>query len=202
MLANNAFGGHFGFLKGTMLPIFTYASLTRPMTAAEQARLGGKPYWGVIPADPFGTTVRRTPDNRLLIRNSFSFNADGRANGKYLERYVSRHKASFDRRFPMLPEVGIEYTWGGALAMSRNHESFFGQLAPNVFGALCCNGLGVTRGTATGKLLADWLAGERNDLIDFLLRSPGPNANPPQPFLSLGVNVNLKWGQMRAGKES
>lgn len=39
LLANNAFGGHFGFLKGTMLPVFTYASLTRPMTAAEQARL-------------------------------------------------------------------------------------------------------------------------------------------------------------------
>lgn len=102
----------------------------------------------------------------------------------------------------MLADVGIEYTWGGALAMSRNHESFFGQLAPNVYGALCCNGLGVTRGTATGKLLADWLSGERSDLIDFLLRSPGPNVNPPQPFLSLGVNANLKWGQMRAGKES
>ena len=202
LLANNAFGGHFGFLKGTMLPVFTYASLTRPMTAAEQARLGGKPYWGVIPADPFGTTVRRTPDSRLLVRNSFSFNPSGRADSKYLERFISRHKASFDRRFPMLADVGIEYTWGGALAMSRNHESFFGQLAPNVYGALCCNGLGVTRGTATGKLLADWLSGERSDLIDFLLRSPGPNVNPPQPFLSLGVNANLKWGQMRAGKES
>jgi hypothetical protein len=50
----------FGFLKGRMLPVFTYASLTRPMTVEEQARLGGKPYWGVIPADLFGTTVRRT----------------------------------------------------------------------------------------------------------------------------------------------
>ena len=80
--------------------------------------------------------------------------------------------------------------------------SQFGQLAPNVYGALCCNGLGVTRGTATGALLADWLAGERNDLIEFLLSSPGPNRNPPQPFLSLGVNLNLLWGQHRAGKES
>lgn len=202
LLTNNAFGMHFGFLQGTMLPIFTYASLTRELTAAEQERLGGKSFWGLIPADPFGTTLRRTHDNRILVRNSFSFNQDGRSNKKYLERFVNRHRESFERRFPMLPGVEFDYTWGGSLALSRNHQGFFGQLAPNVYGALCCNGLGVTRGTVTGTLLADWLAGQRNDLIDFLLSSPGPNKNPPEPFLSVGVNMNLKWGQCRAGREA
>jgi glycine/D-amino acid oxidase-like deaminating enzyme len=202
VLTNNAFGMSFGFLQGKMLPVFTYASITRPLTPEEQARLGGKPYWGLIPADPFGTTVRRTPDNRLLIRNSFSFNPDGRANTKYLDRFVNRHRTSFERRFSMLPGLEFEYTWGGSLALSRNHMGHFGELAPNVYGALCCNGLGVTRGTATGKLLADWLAGDRTELIDFLLRTSGPNRNPPEPFLSAGVNLNLKWGQYRAGKES
>lgn len=202
VLTNNAFGMSFGFLKGGMLPVFTYASLTRPLSAEEQARLGGKPFWGVIPADPFGTTLRRTVDNRILVRNSFSFNPDGRANPKYLERFVQRHRESFRRRFPMLDGVDFEYTWGGALSLARNHQSQFGTLAPNVFGALCCNGLGVTRGTATGTLLADWLAGERGGLIDFLLSSDGPNRNPPEPFLSIGVNLSLMWGQHRAGRES
>lgn len=202
ILSNNAFGMHFGFLKGRMLPVFTYGSLTRQLTEEEQYLLGGKPFWGVIPADPFGTTVRRTPDNRLLIRNSFSFNPDGRSNVKYIERFTARHRDSFERRFPTLPRVSFEYTWGGALALSRNHMGYFGQLAPNVYGVLCCNGLGVTRGTATGKLMADWLAGQKNELIDFVLTSPGPCANPPAPLVSLGVNINLKWGQYRAGKES
>ncbi|TBU91218.1 NAD(P)/FAD-dependent oxidoreductase [Phytopseudomonas dryadis] len=202
ILTNNAFGMSFGFLKGKMLPVFTYASLTRPLAPEEQVRLGGKPYWGVIPADTFGTTVRRTPDNRLLIRNSFSFNPDGRSNATLIDRFAHRHRASFECRFPSLLDVGFEYSWGGSLALARNHMSQFGQLAPNVYGALCCNGLGVTRGTATGKLLADWLAGERNELIDFLQSAPGPNTNPPEPFLSLGVNLNLKWGQYRAGRES
>ncbi|MBF8670310.1 FAD-binding oxidoreductase [Pseudomonas putida] len=202
VLTTNAFGMSFGFLKGRMLPVFTYGSITRPLTEEEQARLGGKPYWGVIPADPFGTTMRRTVDNRLLIRNSFSYNPDGRSNRKYLDRFVQRHRESFARRFPMLPGVSFEYTWGGALALSRNHMGFFGKLAPNVVGALCCNGLGVTRGTVTGKLLADWLAGDKNELIEFLLNAPGPCANPPQPLVSLGLNANLMWGQFRAGKES
>lgn len=201
ILANNAFGMRFGFLQGTMLPIFTYASLTRVLTEEEQMRLGGQPFWGLIPADPFGTTLRRTHDNRILVRNSFSFNPDGRSNQKYLDRFVKRHRQSFERRFPMLPGIEFDYTWGGSLALSRNHMGHFGQLAPNVYGALCCNGLGVTRGTVTGTLLADWLAGKRNDLIDFLLSSPGPNKNPPEPFLSMGVNFNLLWGQYRAGME-
>jgi Glycine/D-amino acid oxidases (deaminating) len=202
ILANNAFGMSFGFLKGRMLPVFTYASLTRPMTEEEQLRLGGKPYWGLIPADPFGTTVRRTPDNRILIRNSFSFHPNGRSDARYLHRFVNRHRTSFERRFPMLPGLPFEYTWGGALALSRNHEGYFGELRPNVYGALGCNGLGVTRGTATGKLMADWLAGERSELIDFVLGSAGPCANPPPALVSLGVNLNLKWGQYRAGQES
>ena len=202
VLANNAFGMRFGFLEGTMLPIFTYASLTRELTKAEQDALGGKSFWGLIPADPFGSTLRRTHDNRILVRNSFSFNPSGRSDSKYLARFVKRHRKSFEARFAMLPGVEFEYTWGGSLAISRNHMGHFGQLAPNVYGALGCNGLGVTRGTITGALLADWLAGERNELIDFLLSSPGPNRNPPQPLLSMGVNLNLMWGQHRAGMEA
>jgi glycine/D-amino acid oxidase-like deaminating enzyme len=202
ILANNAFGTHFGFLPRAFLPIFTYGSLTRPLTDAEQQRLGGKAFWGVIPADPFGTTLRRTHDNRILVRNSFSYIADGRARKKYLDRYLRRHEQSFARRFPMLPEVSFEYTWGGGLAMSRNHMGFFGELAPNVFGALGCNGLGITRGTVTGTLLADWLAGRNGDLIHYLLSAPKPCGNPPEPLLTAGVNANLAWGQLRAGQEA
>lgn len=43
VLANNAFGMSFGFLQGRMLPIFTYASLTRPLDAEEQASSAAAP---------------------------------------------------------------------------------------------------------------------------------------------------------------
>lgn len=201
ILANNGFATHFGFLQGRLLPTFLYGSLSRQLTEEEQARLGGKAVWGVIPAHPFGSTVRRTADNRILVRNSFSFNPDGRPREKLLSQFSENHRRSFERRFPMLPGVNFEYSWSGAICLSDNHEGFFGKLAPNVYGALCCNGLGITRGTATGKLIADMIAGERNELIDFLTASPGPNKTPPEPFLSVGVNSVLKWGQFRAGME-
>lgn len=202
ILANNAFGARFGFLQRTVLPMYLYASLTRPLTDAEQASLGGKPFWGVIPADPYGSTVRRTHDNRILIRNSFSFNPDQQSRPDCLARFVHKHRESFARRFPMLPDVDFDYIWSGSLALTQNHQSFFGQLAPNVYGALFCNGLGITRGTVTGTLLADMIAGQRHELIDFLLSTSSPNVLPPEPFLSMGVNATLWWGQRKAGQES
>lgn len=202
ILTNNAFATQFGFLKGRLLPIFTYASMTRPLSEEEQIRLGGKTQWGIIPADPFGSTLRRTLDQRLLVRNSFSFHPGGKTSSGLLARAARTQRRSFERRFPMLPGVEFEYTWGGAMGMTRNHAGHFGALAPNVFGALGCNGLGVTRGTGTGMLLAEWLAGKRNELIDFLLSAEGPSVNPPEPLLSLGVNASLRWGQYRAGLES
>jgi glycine/D-amino acid oxidase-like deaminating enzyme len=202
VLANNAFGGYFGFLSGTMLPIFTYGSLTRPLTAAEQASIGGKEFWGVIPADPFGTTLRRTHDNRILVRNNFSFNPDGRSKPGYTDKFRVAHRQSFERRFPELKEVPFEHTWGGGLAMTRNGAGFFGELRPNVYGALGCNGLGTVRGTATGTLLADMLAGKSHPLTEYLLSAPKPNWNPPQPFLSMGVNFTLRKGMSDAGLEA
>lgn len=202
LLTNNAFASHFGFLQRRLLPIFTYASITRPLTADEQARIGGKERWGVIPAHPFGTTLRRTPDNRILVRNSFSFNPRGQVDRSALARAGRKQRISFERRFPAIKDVAFEYTWGGAMCLSRNHLSHFGPLDSNVFAAVCCNGLGLTRGTITGTLLADWLAGDRNELIEFLINSPGPAANPPEPLLTLGVNANLWCGERRAGLES
>ncbi|WP_183753668.1 FAD-dependent oxidoreductase [Pseudochelatococcus contaminans] len=202
LLTNNAFASHFGFLKRRLLPIFTYASITRPLTDDEQARIGGKDHWGIIPAHPFGTTLRRTPDNRILVRNSFSFNPRGQVNPGALAQSKRKHRLSFERRFPAIKDVEFEYTWGGAMCLSRNHTSYFGALDSNISAAVCCNGLGLTRGTITGTLLADWLAGDRNELIDFLIQSPVPAANPPEPFLSLGVNANLWNGERRAGLES
>lgn len=202
LLTNNAFASHFGFLKGRLLPVFTYASLTRPLTVREQETIGGKANWGIIPAHPAGTTLRRTVDNRILVRNTMSFNPGGQVNAHALRRSAKKQRASFERRFPAIRDVPFEYNWGGAMCLSRNHMSHFGPLDDNIFAAVGCNGLGLTRGTITGTLLADWLAGDRNELIDFLINSVGPAANPPEPFLSMGVNANLWWSERQAGLES
>ena len=203
VLANNAYAANFGQLgfKGRLLPIYTYASMTRPLTGEELVRLGGEQSWGLIPADPLGTTVRRLANGRICVRNSFTYNPDVQASASTLERVKRAHRHSFENRFPMLPGVEFEYTWGGALCISRNSGSQFGQIAPGVFSAVCCNGLGLTRGTISGKLIAEYALGMDSDLLSIMLEQPKPCSNPPEPFLGLGVRSTLAWKEWTAGVE-
>lgn len=203
VLANNAYAAQFGQLglKGRILPVYTYGSLTRPLNEQEQANLGGEESWGLIPADPMGTTVRRMGDGRICIRNSFTYNPSVSTSARRLARVRAAHQRSFERRFPMLPGVEMEYTWGGALCVSRNGGTPFGEIAPGIFSAICQNGLGLTRGTISGKLIAEYALGVESDLLDIMLKQPKPAANPPEPFLGLGVRSTLAWKEWQAGTE-
>lgn len=201
LLANNAFAKEFGFFSGALIPIFLYGGMTRQLTGDEQRRLGGDPYWGVIPADPYGSTVRRTPDQRIQVRNTISFTPSGHSTQAMRDRARKHIVKSFQARFPMLEGVEMEHVWGGAICVSRNHTPYFGQLKENVYGAGCHNGLGLAKGTITGKLLADHIADQDSDLLRYMLSKPKPATNPPRPILDLGVNATLLYNQWKAGAE-
>ncbi|MEC9481904.1 MAG: FAD-binding oxidoreductase [Halomonas sp.] len=203
ILANNAYASQFsqfGF-KGRLLPIYTYGSLTRPLNEKEKASLGGQEKWGLIPADPMGTTVRRMGSGRICIRNSFTYNPAINASTGQLARVRASHLRSFRRRFPMLEHVDFEYTWGGALCITRNGGAPFGEIAPGVYSAVCQNGLGLTRGTNSGKMIAEYAVGDQNELLDIMLKQPKPACNPPEPLLGIGLRSTLAWKEWRAGSE-
>ena len=201
LLATNGFAMQFGFERNRLIPIMTYGSLTRPLSEAEQEALGGEHDWGVIPADHLGTTLRYTQDRRLLIRNFVNYTPDYGCGEAARARIYKHHLAAFEARFPMLPEVNFDYSWGGVLTMSRNSAPCFGRLADNVYAAVCHNGVGVAKGTYSGRLLADLVVGAESDLLRDMLAYPRPAANVPQPFLGWGVRARIAWDQHRAGRE-
>ena len=121
----------FGFLKQRLMHIFLYASMTRAMTTEEIRRLGGEPSWGVAPANPFGSSVRKicgVGGHRILMRNKFHFNSTMEASDRDIQRTVRNHDRSFQRRFPMLKNLEMEYRWGGRLCLSWNGVPVFGEI--------------------------------------------------------------------------
>ncbi len=201
VLANNGFGIEFGFYRQHLIPISTFGSLTAPMNHEQAERLGGHESWGIIPADPFGTSVRRTAEGRILIRNIYSYSPKLNHEEATLQWAAARHRRSFGNRFSMLPELELEYTWGGPLALSRNGEPIFGRLAEGVYGSLFCNGVGIARGTICGKLLAESLCGLDSDLLRIMQDAGRPNRNLPDPFLGWGVKLDFARRRRRAGLE-
>ncbi|MBI1384321.1 MAG: FAD-dependent oxidoreductase [Rhizobiales bacterium] len=191
----------FGFFARQLMHIFLYGSMTRRLTAGEVRALGGEPAWALIPADPRGSTIRRLHEDRILVRNSATWNPGMSTTARDIARFGRQHDASFKARFPMLADVTMEYRWGGHLCLSLNNAPAFGEIAERVYSACCCNGLGATKGTLGGIAIADLASGAGGRLVDFLLAQPGPSRLYPEPFMSLGAHAKLWWMQKRAGRD-
>ncbi len=201
VLAANGFTPALGLLRRRVFPLYTFASLTRVLSTAEQAALGGETVWGLVSEERMGTTVRRTPDQRILIRNSVRYEPRLRLGANVLSAMRDVHRCSFRDRFPMLPEVDLESTWSGVMGITMNGASFFGRLHDNVFAAAGCNGVGIALGTTAGTLLADLAVGADSDLLNDMPALPTPSWIPPEPLLGVGVRATLARLQARAGKD-
>lgn len=201
ILANNGFISSFGFFPNSAIPIYTYGSMTRPLTEAESARIGGRATYGLIPADSFGLTVRRTTDNRLFIRNIYDYATEFHTTESQVERAKKSHQKSFERRFPEIASMGFEYSWGGALSLAQNGGTVFGQLSDRVYGAGYCNGTGVSKGAVFGKAIAEYACGQDSKSIRILLSRKKPNRTFPKFITSLGVHASTGYRLWMAGKE-
>ncbi|CAB3793706.1 Gamma-glutamylputrescine oxidoreductase [Paraburkholderia ultramafica] len=201
ILCTNAYAATFGGHPNGLLPVYTFASMTRVMNPDEVKRLGGTRSWALIPADPMGSTVRRLGTDRICVRNHFAFRPNLEVSQADLAKAKSLHQRSFDRRFPMLKDVELEYTWGGPLCLSANNGALFGRRADGVFEAVGCNGLGLSRGSASGKLIAEYALGQSSDLVRQLLNQPHPRSLPVRPIADVAVSAAIWVKEFSAGAE-
>ncbi len=208
VLATNGFSEGFGFFTKHLIPMITWGSMTRPLTPGEVEALGGDESYGIIAAHPAGTSVRRFVDrrdgtHRILVRNIFSYSRRSKIVGKPLATARKTHRQSFENRYPMLGGVGFDYTWGGALSLTRNGAPVFGELQPGVYATVVHNGVGIAKGTISGKLLAESMLGEADDhgMIVQMQAKGRPSRNYPEPFNAWGVRLNARWRRSQAGLE-
>lgn len=204
ILAVNGHLNSFGFLPNQLMHVFTYASMTRVLSAPESAALGGQKIWGLTPADPMGTTVRKidTPlGERIVVRNRFTYDPGLEVADQRIRSVGRDHDRAFRRRFPMLPAVDMEYRWGGRLCLSRNNVSVVRELEAGLYSACCQNGLGTTRGTLSGLLAAELATGTSSERLDRAICAPEPSRLPPQIVTKPGATAFLKWQELKAGAE-
>lgn len=204
ILAVNGHLNSFGFETRRLMHVFTYASMTRALQADEVDCLGGAPSWGLLPADPQGTTVRRingTGGDRIVIRNRFTFDPSREVSNARIANVGRDHDRAFRARFPMLRDVAMEFRWGGRLCLSLNDVQVVREVEPGLFAACCQNGLGTVRGTLAGMLAADLATGRTSPALDRMSRGARPRRLPPGPIASLGANLRLRFGAFRAGRE-
>lgn len=203
ILCVNGFADKFGFYQRRLLNFSANASLSRRLTTEERAKLGCEENWGLTPANAFaGITMRFTQDHRILIRQNIYFNPSMREASTYQQNIKKLHRKLFGQRFPMLPDVDMEFTWTGYICLSENGSPGFGKLAENVYSAVCQNAVGVTKGTIGGILAADMACNQDNELIGYMMSLGEPNKVPPRPFLDIGVRSKFAWELWKARAEA
>ena len=207
VLATNAFTEKFGVSSNRITPIFTYASLTRPLTELEMSELkafSGKEKiapWGLTSAHPAGTTVRLTSDKRIFIRNTLNYQPNLSSSKAVLDKAKAKHRKSYLARFPQLPNVPFEYTWGGMICVTMNHEPVFKEHAAGVYVVAAMNGVGVAKGTYLGNYMAEFICGKESSELAFILKHAAPSRIPPDPLRSVGAHIRLSFEEYMAKGE-
>ena len=198
LLTTNAFIARLGYLRRGVFPMIACASLSRPLTGDQRAAMGGECEWGITGV----TTMRRTRSNRILVRHGVGHTWDFRLSEHRRRRLAESHKVILKKRFPMLAAPVFEHTWAGVFCMTRNWASHFGRLEPGVFVSLGYCGVGLLRGTISGRLLAEYAMGSESDLTTDVQALSRPGPLPPRSVLGIGIRARLAWHRWRTRAEA
>ncbi|MFQ5958376.1 MAG: NAD(P)/FAD-dependent oxidoreductase [Alphaproteobacteria bacterium] len=165
-------------IAGKIMPIANYMLATEPL-GAERAGALVPDDIAVCDSNFVVDYFRLSADRRLLFGGGETYSGrEPRDPKRFVRKYMLRV-------FPGLADAGIDYAWGGMLAITLNRLPQFGRLAGDVYFAHGFSGHGVALTSLAGKLIAEAIAGtaERFDLFaaishrDFpggtLLRKPG-----------------------------
>ncbi|AXK36287.1 FAD-dependent oxidoreductase [Streptomyces armeniacus] len=209
VLATNVHMDAFPPFRRKVVPVWTYAMVSEPLTDAQLARAGWEGREGLVEAKSLLTCARLTRDNRVLFAGGpvpYYFGRDKRQRNMNRPGVYREIRKEFLRFFPMWRDVRFSYAYGGVADVVRDFAPHFGTLAGGsvLYGyGYCGNGIAATH--TGGKVLRDLALGKETDysrllFVDGPQRKP-PASFPPEPALFAGVRAAARlmdWKDARA----
>ncbi len=171
-------------LAGKIMPINNFIIATEPLDEVTAHSINPR---DVAIADSRFVInyYRLSADKRLLFGGGENYSSNFPADITYFVRKPML------KIYPRLADVAIDYAWGGTLAVTLNRMPHFGRLGnSNIYFAQGYSGHGVAMATLGGKIIADAVAGESEnmDLFGKLPTRPFPGgAWMRYPGLVLGM---------------
>jgi len=91
----------------------------------------------------------------------------------------SQLRPRMSKVYPELRDIGVDYAWGGTIAVPMNRVPQIGRIAPNVYYGQAYSGHGVNVTHLSGQVLADAVGGtmERMDMFASLLGAKIPGVS-------------------------
>ncbi len=176
-------------LRNQYMPVGTYIVATEPL-GEERARSLITNNVAIADMNFVLDYYRRSSDHRLLYGGRVSYSTLSPHN---LERAM---KPRMLKVFPQLADAGIEYGWGGYVAITVNRAPHFGRLQDNVYFAQGFSGHGIGLTGMAGKLMADAIAGTAGK-FDVFTRIPHMSFPGGTLFRTPALVLAMAWYRLR-----
>ncbi|MEV4818310.1 NAD(P)/FAD-dependent oxidoreductase [Micromonospora tulbaghiae] len=201
VLATNAFPPLLRRLRSWIVPVYDYALMTEPLTAAQRDAIGWRHRQGLADTGNQFHYYRLTADNRILFGGYDAIYHYGNRVAPALEQREATFTtlaSHFFSTFPQLADVRFSHRWGGVIDTCTRFCAFFGTAYEGRLAyAAGFTGLGVGATRFGARVTLDLLSGADTPLtrLDLVRRKPLPF--PPEPARSVGINLT-RWSLARA----
>jgi glycine/D-amino acid oxidase-like deaminating enzyme len=201
VLATNAYSHKIGFFKNRLYPIYTYMVATEPLSESQWEAIGWQNRQGLADLRMMFNYSVRSSDGRIVMGGSDAkyYDNDRLAPGN--NKSVSQNIVEdLTATFPSLEGIGIEHAWGGPMGISLSRGPSVGVMGEHgnlYYGVGFIEGVPSTQ--TGGRMIADLMAGERNEFTTHhIVNRKIPYAGPR--FLRAFFGAAMKWYLVNVAK--
>ncbi|WP_338673243.1 FAD-dependent oxidoreductase [Streptomyces sp. SCSIO 30461] len=200
-LGTNVFPSLVRRLRPYIVPVYDYALMTEPLSAARLDAIGWKRRQGLGDSANQFHYFRITTDHRILWGGYdaiYPFGGRVTADRDHRPQTYLKLAGQFFTCFPQLEGLRFTHAWGGAIDTCSRFSAFFGTAhGGKVAYATGYTGLGVGATRFGADVMLDLLAGERTERVELEMVRRKPVPFPPEPVAWAGIGLT-KWSLARA----
>jgi glycine/D-amino acid oxidase-like deaminating enzyme len=193
VVATNAYQHAFPQFAHKVLPLWSYAMTTEPLTDEQRDRVAWDGREGFEDKRNFITIGRPTADGRILWGGRlapyfYGNDMDLRHLGN--ECVFAELRDAWRDLFPMWDDVRFSHAYGGCVAITGSFLPYVGSLGDGIYYGYGYNGHGVAPSHTVGRALCDLVLerdGDHTELV-FVDQDTEPSI-PPEPLRFLGTRL-------------
>lgn len=193
ILATNAWTHRFAQARSQSVPLYTYVTVTEPLSDAQWDRIGWRGRQGVEDARNYVHYFRPTADGRVLWGGTdavYRYGGPISPRRDRHERIRRRLEREFLATFPQLGDVRFTHHWGGPIAITSRFVPRIGRFdGGRIHYAFGYSGHGVAPAHTAGRILRDLVLGrDTDDTAVCFVDQPQPTF-PPEPLTWIGAEL-------------